>query len=528
MVELPLIYTPADNVSDRELVSLMAGRGEVSAQTADGVVRYYLDSFDWRLFRAGTVLEVVYRPNGYVVTWRKLKSGTPLVTLTTKGLPETAEDFTVPGIRDRMAAILGRRTLERRISLKSRERDYAILDKHQKVVARLERRNEGAYIGHSMKQIVLPEHVYLVPLRGYEDELEKLRRRVCAKAKLVPVESDPIERVIEHLGIDPHQYSNRPVFDLDPDAPALEALRQVLTAFLRIMEQNIGGACQGEDPEFLHDFLVAERRTRCMMNRYPGVFPTRGLAPIRQDLEWAEAVATPVRDLDIYLELVDELLHKVDKAHRRNLKPLFHYLDGEKKREQRQMRVALESPRFKKMMVRWSDYLKADSPPEEWPEEAGTPIKRMVCRCVSGLFRELIEQGREAIDAASDAGLCEVHQTSKKLGYQLEVFESVFPKGELASVIDEHDKLQAGLNRFRNLHVQLMSLGRYEQKMKLEQQAMPAALEAIDLLLERLREERDAERRRVHKRLERFARKKNRRHFAAMFSDQAHRRGDDT
>ena len=521
MVQTALIYTPAEKLSDREFISLMAGRGEVDTRTEEGVARFYLDSFDWRLFRAGTALEVVYRPNGYVVTWRKLKSGAPLVTLTMKGLPETADDFTAPGIRDRMDAILGRRTLQKRVSLKSREQEYAILDKQQKVIARLERRNERVYIGHSMKQIVLPEHVYFVPLRGYEDQLEKVRRRVCDKAKLRPVESDPIERVIEHLGIDPNQYSNRPAFDFDPDAPAMEVLREVQGAFLRIMEQNIGGACRGEDPEFLHDFLVAERRTRCMMVRYPDVFPVRGLAQIRQDLEWAESVATTVRDLDIYLELVDELLHKVDKAHRRNLKPLFHYLDGEKKREQRQMRVALESPRFKKMMVRWGDYLKADVPSHERPEEADTPIRRMVCLCVSGLFEELIEQGRRAIDGASDTGLCEVHQISKKLGYQLEVFQSVFPAGELQSVIDEHDQLQAGLNRFRNLHVQQKSLARYEQKMKLEQQAMPAALEAIDLLLARLSEERDAERHRVHKRLERFARKKNRRRFAAMFSDQA-------
>ena len=198
-----------------------------------------------------------------------------------------------------------------------------------------------------------------------------------------------------------------------------------------------------------------------MLNRYPSVFPARGLGQISQDLEWAESLATPVRDLDIYLNLADEFLGKVDSAHRGALKPLFHYLNSQKQKNQRQMRIALESPRFKGMLRRWSDYLKADLSEHEDFEEVGIPIKEMVGRCVSGLFEDLISQGRTAVAEASDSKLCDVHQISKKLGYQLEVFRSLFPRKKLESLMTEHERLQACLNRFRDLHTKIKTLGKY-------------------------------------------------------------------
>ncbi len=519
MVEIPLIYTFADKVSDRELTAMLTGRGEVRVQSTDNQVRYYLDTFDWRLYRAGTVLEVATTPTGYLLNWRRLRSGEPLVTLAMKRLPSSVLDFSAPGIRARFERILGRRALETRIAVKSRGSDFSVLNRERKVVARLERRQDRVYREHSMEQVQLPEHVYLVPYRGYQGELEKVQRRIAADAKLVAADADPLELLVERLQLEPTRYESHPAFELRPEAPALDAMRQVQGGFLQVMTQNIPGACRGEDPEFLHDFLVAERRTRCMLNRYPEVFPTVGLSQLSEDLAWAEKMATPVRDLDIYLELVDEFLGKVDKAHRRDLKPLFHYLNGQKRREQRELQVALESPRFKRTLKRWGEYLNADFPRHQHPEEASTPIRAVVCRCVLELLDELVTEGRAVLAGGSDAALCELHQTSKKLGYQLEVFHSLFPESELGPLMEEHERLQRGLNRFRDLHVQHRTLGKYEQKMKLEQQAMPVAIEATDLLLARLGEERDAERQRVRKRFEKFARPRNVERFNAIFDE---------
>ena len=56
------------------------------------------------------------------------------------------------------------------------------------------------------------------------------------------------------------------------------------------MERNIEGACNDEDPEFLHDFLLAERQTQCLLDRYSSVFPEAGLKRIREDFKWIEKI----------------------------------------------------------------------------------------------------------------------------------------------------------------------------------------------------------------------------------------------
>ena len=371
---------------------------------------------------------------------------------------------------------------------------------------------------HSTESHHLPQTLHLYPLRGFGNIFQKIATLLLDHGRLKPAREDPLDSALAFLRINPGDYNNKPVLHIDPQRPALEALKEILDGYRRIMQQNIKGACENRDPEFLHDFLHAARRTQCLLNHYLTSLPIRSIDLIRQDFDWIEKLTAPVRNLDIYLGLFDEFLTRVDKDHRQALEPLRGFLEAEKMQEQRQMQVPLESPRYRRTMSNWEQILNTKTPADGLPQEARLPIIQLASRGIYGIYLEMIHKGREVERAITTDGLLELQCIGKKLGYEMETFASLYPEEQLKPLLDALSPLQENLNNYYDMHLQHDSLLEYSQKMKQQRRTMPLWLEAA----EQLAEDREREERKMQSEFgacyKRIARKKMRKRVQNLFA----------
>lgn len=393
-----------------------------------------------------------------------------------------------------------------------------MINADHKTLLRIEMRRDRAVVAQSTTYFKLPDAIYLFPLRGFDSIHEKITSLLTRKGRLRPITEDPLVTALGRLGIDTSRYTNSPVFHFDPEQPAYEALCDVLDRYRRIMDENLSGACEDKDPEFLHDFLHAARRSQCLLHHYFNAFPSKIINLIRQDFDWLEEITAPVRSLDIYLGLFDEFVTRVDADHRVALEPLRHFLEAEKLKEHRLMRVPLESPRYRRTMKSWENILSGQTRPESMPEDARRPILEIASKGIYSIYLELIEKGRGIMGTDNPDALLELQIVEKRLGYEMETFRNLYPQKMIEPALVASRQLQDNLNKFQNLHLQHGSLLDYSKKMQREVRTMPVWVEAIELLAaDREQEERKMQAE-FRARYDRLARKKMQRRFRALFS----------
>jgi CHAD domain-containing protein len=513
-----LIFDLPNDSSTGELKNLLADKWAVEDQGENEIQRVYFDTFDWRLYNSGSVLEISADNPGYLLTWRKLGNGTLLAQTSIRRLPQFAKELVAPGLRQRLEQALGGRALMQKISIKSSTHELRLVNPDRKTLVRIETRQDRALLPHSTESYRLPQTLHLYPLRGFEKIFRKTADLLSGRGRLTPASEDPLISALACLSISPGDYSNKPVFRIDPQRPAFDALKEILDGYRRIMQQNIKGTCEDRDPEFLHDLLHAARRTQCLLNHYFTSLPIRTIELIKQDFDWIEKLTTPVRNLDIYLGLFDEFLTRVDDDHRQALEPLRGFLETEKNREQRQMRVPLESPRYRRTMSSWEQILNSRTPAENLPEDARLPIVQLASKGIYGIYLELIYKGREVERAVTTEGLLELQTIGKKLDYELETFASLYPAEQMERLLEALEPLQETLNNYYNMHLQHDSLLEYSQKMKQQKRTMPRWLEAA----EQLADDREREERRMQSEFgacyKRIARKKMRKQVQTLFA----------
>jgi CHAD domain-containing protein len=130
---------------------------------------------------------------------------------------------------------------------------------------------------------------------------------------------DRLDRVLRRAGA--HRRDDTPkllrVLELDgepappPSAPAVAHLRFLLTRQLRELETYDPGVRLGVDPEDLHRFRVATRRSRALIR---AARPLAGeqLAVTAAELKWLGGVLGPVRDLDVLVGDLGAIVAELD------------------------------------------------------------------------------------------------------------------------------------------------------------------------------------------------------------------------
>jgi CHAD domain-containing protein len=132
-------------------------------------------------------------------------------------------------------------------------------------------------------------------------------------------------------------------------APGTDSDRLIdaLDRFRREIEAHRGPAVVGEDPEALHDFRVAVRRTRSGLKYSAGVLSRKERKRFQAEFSRLQDVTGPARDYEVWIASLPE-----DD-------PLRLVLAGYYDVARREAVAALESPDTKMLMARWHTALAA-------------------------------------------------------------------------------------------------------------------------------------------------------------------------
>ncbi len=247
------------------------------------------------------------------------------------------------------------------------------------------------------------------------------------------------------------RYSSKPTLELSPGMPAHEALRKIHLALLSAILHNQEGVLKSQDPEFLHDFRVAVRRSRSALTQIRGVFPAADSEPIRIALASMTRVTGPARDLDVFLERLEVYESGFPKRIRRNLYPVKESARRRRREEQPVLARALNSDAWAEAVGPWETFLGAGTGLRTLPKKGHRPIGAVASKRIRKAYRRVTR--RESLAGLEIEVLHRLRIDCKKLRYLLEFFRSLYPAREAASLIKSLKSLQGVLGDIHDLAV---------------------------------------------------------------------------
>ena len=239
-----------------------------------------------------------------------------------------------------------------------------------------------------------------------------------------------------------------------------QALSAILLAQLDMMESNIPGIRDDIDTEFLHDFRVANRRSRSLITGLKEALP----APVRdlgrEFFSWLSKQTSTLRDIDVFLLAFREYRQMLPAQTYEHLMPLQSFLEQRRGTERTSLLSALDSDRFRNYVHDWREALQGGP-----PDETGTRprVVDAAGNAIWKAWKRVRKHGRKAEGAKSDEALHELRISCKKLRYLLEAFRSLYPAGDVDRAIRQLRKLQDVLGDIVDFQVQQQYLSQWQE-----------------------------------------------------------------
>jgi CHAD domain-containing protein len=517
-----------------QLVSGLVARAPTVRERTEVVDRTIYDTFDWRLRRRGTILEldVVVEgperrrrpaPEPWLV-WRAIETGEVVGRLRIDQVPTFAWDLPAGPTTDRLAAVIEMRALLELVTVRSHQIVLGVVDADDKTEARVvidQPEVVASGGGAHVEGAPLTTVVEVLPVRGYERAAAEITELLAAQVVLRPLPGDLVDEALRMVGLRAGSYSSKLTLRLDRDQRALDAYRTVLLTLFDTMLANEGGTRNNIDSEFLHDFRVAVRRTRSVLGMASGVIEPGLRDELRRDFKWLGDITTPTRDLDVYLLDFGAFTGEVTADRRRDLEPLHTFLAERQREAHADLVAALDSPRYAALVERHREWLTTPAPtgdPTATPD-ADRPARDVAAERTWSAYRKFVRDGRRIRPESPPVRLHDLRKDAKKLRYALECFGSLFAADAIAASVRELKGVQDVLGAFQDCEVQKASLEGFGREMITERGASQApALLAMGALVEELdeREQRARDEFVVH--FARFDAKVVRRRFRGLFA----------
>jgi CHAD domain-containing protein len=318
----------------------------------------WLDTFDWRLHKAGLTLEYVPGRGGSEL---RLSGAAPDANLTQEvagwqaNRPHPLADLANGPVGDRIGGLITPRALVPVVTTSTVTSAFRLLNADDKTVARLlvDRSATGAQ--------ALPPRLTIAEVRGYQGQARRAARLLAAVAGLGPVAEPLFADSLRALGRKPGDYSNKVDAKITAAMPAAGAAATILLRLLDTVEANVPGVLADTDTEFLHDLRVSVRRTRSALKLLGDVLglPAGEVAGYAAEFKWVGDLTTPTRDLDVHLLDFDDTAAGLSAAKPDDLEPFRAYLQQRRHREFRALIRGLRSPRFVTLLQGWRATLAA-------------------------------------------------------------------------------------------------------------------------------------------------------------------------
>jgi CHAD domain-containing protein len=450
----------------------------------------WLDTFDWRLDRAGLVLahEQASRAGRLLLT---AADGTPLAEQPAPAAQPRRPSLSLGAgpVWDRIAALVSPRALlpiARAVSTVSVTR---LLNADGKTVARL--RTDAARVTADTCEVDLPVRVAVAEVRGYPGQARRVARLLAEAPGVSAATQSAFAAALQALHRRPGDYSGAVDAEITAGMPARVAVATLLLRLLDTLEQNVDGVLRDIDTEFLHDLRVSVRRTRSAIKLLGDVLPGDLADQYAAEFKWLGDLTTPTRDLDVYLLGFDSMAASLLAAKPADLEPFRAFLIRRRAREFRRLAAAIRSPRFRTVTEHWRKALvevRDARPPRSTRNSRNRPptAADLAIGRTERAYRRIITQGRAIGPDSAPESLHDLRKRGKELRYMLEFFAPLHDPVAYRKVVSDLKQLQDVLGEFQDSEVQRDEIHALADAIMAERAAPAATLLAMGELAARL------------------------------------------
>ncbi len=449
--------------------------------------RTWLDTFDWRLYRAGLMLQFEQAKRGGRLLLSKadgtLQAEQPVTSWPRR--PRLAEDLPEGPVRDRIIVLTRPRALLPIVRAVSAVSVARLLNADGKTVARLvadrttvtapSALSSGTAAGTTAE---LPPRLAVTAVRGYPGQARRAASLLAAAPGISYASQSVFTAALTALGRHPADYTSGVEAEITATMPGSVAVARLLLRLLDTLELNVDGVLRDIDTEFLHDLRVAVRRTRSAIKLLGGVLPAKLAEHYKTEFKWLGDLTTPTRDLDVHLLGFGPMTGQLVAASPADLEPLRAFLVKRRAREFRRLATALRGPRFRAITDDWRKALleirDAGGPRRRRPAAAALAVTT-----TGHAFRRIAAHGAAITQDSPPESLHDLRKRAKELRYLLEFFAPLHDPVAYRKVVGDLKSLQDCLGDFQDSQVQREEIHALADAMLAERAAPAATLLAM-------------------------------------------------
>jgi CHAD domain-containing protein len=396
------------------------------------------DTFDWLLFKSG--FTAFYTPSLLRIYNNSDLAQTPL-----GDPPALAKNLPKSAVKSIISSAAGHRALMKKSDCTISCDQIKITDDEGKTVVKLETAEVTINSSSSC-------FVKVIPLRGYESEFG-LVQAALEDAGAKQLRDTIFPYLIKKSGLNPAFYKSKITAGKNPDEPAEFVIKDILLGLLEVMELNEEGIINATDIEFLHDFRVSVRRSRSALSIIKNVFPADKTAYFKGKLSELGSVTNLSRDLDVYIEKMDDYRQMLPEQMRDGLNTTEKFLKETKKKEHKALSSFLKSPAYNLLKSEWREYL-TSSDGDSATVTGKSPIRPLAAESLKTAMAKVVKDGGLIKKDSNADSYHKLRIHCKKLRYLLEFFSVLFNSKTSEIIIERLKQLQDSLGLHQDYEVQ--------------------------------------------------------------------------
>jgi CHAD domain-containing protein len=433
----------------------------------------WLDTFDWRLHKAGLTLEYVPGRGGNELRLAGRtadQEATQLVTGWQAARPHLLADLAGGPVAVRIGGIIAPRALVPVAATSTTTTVYRLLNGDSKTVARLLVSRPRLVSGR--QSVPLPPRLSIAEVRGYQAQARRATRLLAAVPGIKPATETLFADALRALGRRPGDYSNKVDARITAEMPAATASAAILLRLLDTIDANVAGVLADTDTEFLHDLRVSVRRTRSALKLFGDSLT--GLTAqeaefFAAEFKWVGDLTTPTRDLDVHLLDFEETARSLAAAKPDDLEPFRVFLEQRRRKEFRALSRGLRSARFTALTGDWRAKLTAVEQEAGRArgsghrsgylgKAAGATAGTLAMDRTRVAFAKVARRGAAITTDSPAESLHDLRKRSKELRYALEFFAPLHDPAFSAKVVGDLKRLQDCLGDFQDTEIQIAEI----------------------------------------------------------------------
>lgn len=197
------------------------------------------------------------------------------------------------------------------------------------------------------------------------------------------------------------------------ESTAREVIRAALTRSVTTLVTELPGTIEGSDPEPLHQARVATRRMRSDLRTFGPLLDLEWTSHLRDELRWAGGSLGEVRDLDVLLLVVDDVVDGEPSLSRSDVTGLVEWFGANRDERRARMLSDLASDRFSTLLA---DLAEAARDPRTAPQ-ADDPADEVLPRLARRPWRRLERAVKHRTRPTPDSELHAIRILAKRARY---------------------------------------------------------------------------------------------------------------